>query len=106
MNLVDLAVGRLARHDAKEHPDEVIAALDDRTEAGSASSKPRTRRRAVRCAVDGIVPEGRYARRQAVADPSTRSKNGDRWPFQLIRRSHISPCKGSWTLCYKELCDS
>ena len=30
--VVDLAVGRLALHDA-ENPDEVIAALDDKTEA-------------------------------------------------------------------------
>ena len=31
--VVDLAVGRLALHDAEENPDEVVAALDDKTEA-------------------------------------------------------------------------
>jgi hypothetical protein len=31
--VVDLAVGRLALHDAEEDPDEVGAALDDKTEA-------------------------------------------------------------------------
>jgi hypothetical protein len=31
--VVDLAVGRLALHYAEENPDEVLAALDDKTEA-------------------------------------------------------------------------
>jgi hypothetical protein len=31
--VVDLAVGRLAPHYAEENPDEVLAALDDKTEA-------------------------------------------------------------------------
>ena len=31
--VVDLAVGRLAFHYAEENPDEVVAALDDKTEA-------------------------------------------------------------------------
>ena len=31
--VVDLAVGRLALHYAEENPDEVVAALDDKTEA-------------------------------------------------------------------------
>jgi hypothetical protein len=31
--VVDLAVGRLALHCAEENPDEVLAALDDKTEA-------------------------------------------------------------------------
>jgi len=31
--VVDLAVGRLALHYAEENPDDVIAALDDKTEA-------------------------------------------------------------------------
>src|ERR1700754_2151859 len=32
-DVVDLAVGRLALHHAEENPDEVVAALDDKTEA-------------------------------------------------------------------------
>jgi hypothetical protein len=31
--VVDLAVGRLALHHAEQNPDEVVAALDDNTEA-------------------------------------------------------------------------
>ena len=31
--MLDLAVGRLALHYAEENPDEVVAALDDKTEA-------------------------------------------------------------------------
>jgi hypothetical protein len=31
--VVDLAVGRLALHDTEENRDEVVAALDDKTEA-------------------------------------------------------------------------
>jgi hypothetical protein len=42
----------------EENPDEVIAALDAKTAAVTASSKPSTSKRAVPCAVDGIVPEG------------------------------------------------
>jgi hypothetical protein len=33
--VVDLTVGRLAFHDAEENPDEVVAALDDKTEVVS-----------------------------------------------------------------------
>jgi hypothetical protein len=36
--VVDLAVGRLALHYAEENPDEVLAALDDKTEAVIRSS--------------------------------------------------------------------
>ena len=33
--VVDLAVGRVALHYAEENPDEVLAALDDKTEEGA-----------------------------------------------------------------------
>jgi len=47
--VVDLAVGRLALHYAEANPDEVVAALDDKTEAvirepaevDTASTEPR-----------------------------------------------------------------
>ena len=61
-----LAVGRLALHDAEENPDAVLAALDDKTEAVIASSKPGTRRRAV----DGIVPEGHLRSRRPTHRPA------------------------------------
>jgi hypothetical protein len=35
--VVDLAVGGLALHNAEENPDEVLAALDDKTAANTAS---------------------------------------------------------------------
>jgi hypothetical protein len=41
-DFVDLAVGCPALHYAEENPDEVLAALDDKTEAVIASSKPST----------------------------------------------------------------
>jgi hypothetical protein len=53
--VVDLAVGRLALHYAEENPDEVLAALDDKTEAVIRELEARQRRRAVRCDVEGIV---------------------------------------------------
>jgi hypothetical protein len=42
--VVDLAVGRLALHYAEENPDEVVAALDDKTEAVIVGAIPPARR--------------------------------------------------------------
>jgi hypothetical protein len=60
--VVDLAVGRLALHYAEENPDEVVIALDDKTEA--VIRELEARHGAVRCAVDGIVPEGHLRSRE------------------------------------------
>jgi hypothetical protein len=48
----------VALHYAEENPDEVIGALVDKTEAELREFDASTSRRAVRCAVEGIVPEG------------------------------------------------
>ena len=60
--VVDLAVGRLALHYAEENPEEVLAALDDKTEAVIRELEAQHKEARRRCAVDGIVPEGHYLR--------------------------------------------
>jgi dihydrofolate reductase len=62
--VVDLAVGRLALHYQEENPDEVVAALDDKTKAVIRELEASTRRRAVRRAVDGMMPEGHLRSRE------------------------------------------
>ena len=52
-------------HCAEENPDEVLAAVDDKTQAVIRELEASTRRRAVRCALDGIVPEGHQRERSA-----------------------------------------
>jgi hypothetical protein len=47
-------------HYAEEKPNKVVAALDDKTEAVIGKLEAGTRRRAVRCAVDGIISEATY----------------------------------------------
>ncbi len=56
--VVEPAVGRLALRYAEEDADEVVAAPEDKTEAVIGELEASTRRRAVRCAVEGFVPEG------------------------------------------------
>jgi hypothetical protein len=48
----------LALHYTEEDADEVVAVPADKTEAVIRELEANTRRRAVRCAVDAIVPEG------------------------------------------------
>ena len=55
--VVEPAVGRLALRCAEEDADEVVAVPDDKTEAVIGELEASTRRRAVRCAVDGFGPD-------------------------------------------------